>query len=137
MTDTEDSVLEFAKHAAKDRFRSIALRTELLTPDVAAAVLRSLPDEEGFEPQQIAAHLDNLPEETGQNVRIGKSAAQAFVAVAVPRDPERAFRWAQDLMASTLATSVKMNFGPDKPTDINPIRLGKAALASTRDQVGL
>ncbi len=43
---------------------------------------------------------------------------EAFLAVAIPRDPKHAFEWAHGLMAATSATSVKMNFGPSKATHI-------------------
>ncbi len=118
MIDNERLVLDFAERAARDRFRSIALRTELMTPQLAAEVLRRLPEDEGFSPQKIAAHLERLPVGTGESVIVGKSTDQAFVSVAIPYEPKGAFEWAQDLIANTSATSVKMNFGPGKATDV-------------------
>ncbi len=118
MTDNEAGVLDFAERAARDHFQNIALRTEVMSPALAAAVLRRLPEEEGFKPQDIATHLEALPEGTGAHVQLGKSASQAFLAVAIPRDPKHAFAWAHELMMATSATSVKMNFGPSKATHI-------------------
>ena len=118
MTANEQRILDFAERAARDRFYSSALRTTLMTPGLAAAVLRRLPEEDGFSPEKIAAHVERLPAGTGENVQIGKSASQAFVAVAIPRQPRRAFEWAEELMTATAATSVKMNFGPGKATNV-------------------
>ena len=118
MPEDGKQILEFAERAARDRFRTIALRTQPMTPDLAAAVLRRLPQEGGFDPQKIASHLEALPQETGEAVQVGKSASQAFVAVAIPHPADRAFAWAQQLMADTSATSLKMNLGPGKPTDV-------------------
>ena len=118
MTDNEQRILDFAERAARDRFYSSALRTTLVTPGLAAAVLRRLPEEEGFTPEKIASRIERLPEDTGENVQIGKSASQAFVAVAIPREPKLAFEWAEEMRVATSATSVKMNFGPGKATNV-------------------
>ena len=118
MTDEQERVFEFAEHAARDGFQSVAVRTELMTPHLAAAFLRRLPAEEGFNPAKIATRLQHLPNGTGKNVQLGKAASQAFLGVAIPQDPKRAFEWAQELMTATSATSVKMNFAPAKATNV-------------------
>ena len=76
MTDNEAGVLDFAEWAARDHFQNIALRTEAMSPDLAAAVLRRLSEEEGFKPQKIATHVEALRE--GTRVQLGKSASQAL-----------------------------------------------------------
>jgi hypothetical protein len=118
MTEKERRILDFVESAARDGFQSVTLRTELVTPALGAEVLRRLPGEEGFDPREIAAYLEKLPEGTGEGVQVGRSSSQAFVGVAIPRDPRHAFEWAEELMAATSATSVKMNFGPGKATHL-------------------
>ena len=93
-----------------------------MTPTLGAEVLRRLPDAEGFAPRKIAESLEKLPEGTGENVQIAKSASQASVSVAVPRNPRHAFEWADELMSATSATSAKMNFGPGKATHLKIFR---------------
>jgi hypothetical protein len=118
MTQRDRHILDFAEQAARDGFRSISLRTELVTPELAARILRLLPEGDGFDPAKIADHVQRLPEGTGENVQIGRSASQAFVAAAIPRNPRHAFEWAESLLGATGATSVKMNFGPGKATHL-------------------
>ena len=118
MTEKERRLVEFAEQAARDGFRSVALRTELITPSLAAEVLRHLPAEDGFDPAKIADFVEDLPEGTGESLALGKTSSQAYVSVAVPRNPRHAFEWAEELMAATSATSAKMNFGPGKPTHL-------------------
>jgi len=117
MTVKEEQILEFAERAARDGFRSVALRTEVLTPDLASRVLQRLPEGEGFAPEKIATHLDRLPGGSDASVRVGRSASQASLSLAIPGSPAKAFQWIEGLMGATGATSVKMNFGPGKPTD--------------------
>ena len=118
MTANEQRILDLAERAARDRSYSSALRTTPMRPALATAVLRRLPEEEGFSPEQIAAHIEQLPDDTGENVQVGKSTSQAFVAVAIPGQPKLAFGWAEKIMTTTSASSVKMNFGPGKPTNV-------------------
>ncbi len=118
MTDKGMRILDLAEQAARDGFRSIALRTEFMTPQLAAQVLRRLPAEQGFPPEKIAEHLEQLPQDTGAAVIVGKSTGQAFIIVSIPHDPRDAFEWARELIDKTAATSIKMNFGPDKATDV-------------------
>ena len=118
MTEKERRILDFAERAAQDGFRSISLRTELVTPELAARILRLLPEGDGFDPAKIAEHVQRLPEGTGENVQVGRSASQTFVAAAIPRSPRHAFEWAEGLLSATGASSVKMNFGPGKSTHL-------------------
>jgi hypothetical protein len=118
VSDKLKRLLDLVDRAATDGFRSIALRAEYITPALAAQLLRRLPAAEGFDPEKIAEHLERLPEGTGENVVIGRSASQAFVRVSVPRSPRHAFEWAEALLSTTSATGVKMNFGPGKATDL-------------------
>jgi hypothetical protein len=118
MSDKAERVLDFTERAARDGFRSIALRTDFVTPSLAARVLRRLPKGDGFDPEKIASHVERLPEGTGENVVVGRTASQAFLIVSIPRDPRHAFEWAEGLMSGTGASGVKMNFGPGKSTDV-------------------
>jgi len=118
MTDKEERILDLVERASRDGFRSIALRTEFMSPSLAARVLRRLPASEGFDPEKIAAQLERLPEGTGENVVLGRTASQAFVVVSIPRNPRHAFEWAEQMFPATGASSVKMNFGPGKATDL-------------------
>jgi hypothetical protein len=117
MTDTEQRILDFTEHAARDHFEGVALRTKPMTPSLAAAVLRRLPEERSFSPSGIATHVERLAP-GGGSVQVGKSASQAFVVAAIPGSPQQAFEWAAELMTATGAASVKMNFGPGKATHV-------------------
>lgn len=118
MTDKPQRIFELVDRAARDGFRNVALRTEYITPALAAQVFRRLPAEDGFDPAKIAEHIERLPEGTGENVVIGRTASQAFVRVSIPRSPRHAFEWAETLLGTTGASSVKMNFGAGKATDL-------------------
>lgn len=118
MTEKEERILELVDRAGRDGFRTVALRTEFLTPAVAARILRRLPAGEGFDPEKIASHVELLPEGTGESVVIGRSASQAHLTVAIPRSPRHAFEWANELMTASGASSIKMNFGPGKATHL-------------------
>ncbi len=114
----EERGLKIADYADGGGASPTDQRTNAMTPAEAAAFLRRLPEEGGFSPQKVATIVERLPEGTGQTIQFGKSSSQASLGVAIPGDPKLAFEWARELMAATLATSVKMNFGPDKPTDL-------------------
>ncbi len=118
MSDDGAPILDFAERAAQEGFQTISLRTEPMTPTLAAEVLRRLPDQEGFDPQKIASYVDELSPATGSRVQVGKTASQAFLATSIPWNPKRAFEWAFGLMTETAASSVKMNMGPGKATHV-------------------
>lgn len=114
MSEKEKRILEAARAAAA----GVSLHTEPISPSLAADVLRVLPPSEGFDPEKIARQIERLPKETSDRVQVGKSPSQAFVAASVPGTAADAFAWAQELMSATSASSVKMNFGPGKRTDV-------------------
>ncbi len=118
MTADGALILDFADRAAQEGFQTIALRTEPMTPALAGRVMRRLPEQDGFDPQKIASHIEELSPAAESRVQIGRSASQAFVAASIPWNPKRAFEWAYGLMIDSSATSVKMNIGPGKATHV-------------------
>jgi hypothetical protein len=117
-SDKRARMLDFAERAARDRFQTIALRTERLTPALAAELLRALPGAPAFDAARIAAHVEHLPEGTGESVVIARSASQAWLSTSIPRSPRHAFEWVEELVAETGASSAKLNLGPGKATDV-------------------
>ena len=114
----EERGLRIADYADGSDASSPDQRTTAMTPAEVAAFLRRLPEEGGFSPQKVATFVERLPQGTEQTLQFGRSASQASLSAAIPGDPKLAFEWARELMTATLVTSVKMNFGPDKPTDL-------------------
>ena len=118
MTADGEPILDFADRAAQEGFQTISLRTEPMTPALAGRVMRRLPEQDGFDPQKIASHIEELSPAPESRVQVGKSNSQVFVAASIPWNPKRAFEWAYGLMIDSSATSVKMNIGPGKATHV-------------------
>ena len=118
MTADGEPILDFADRAAQEGFQTISLRTEPMTPALAARVMRRLSEQDGFNPQKIASHIEELSPAPESRVQVGKSNSQVFVAASIPWNPKRAFEWAYGLMIDSSATSVKMNIGPGKATHV-------------------
>ena len=79
MTVDGEPILDFADRAAQEGFQTIALRTEPMTPALAARVMRRLSEQDGFSPQKIASNIEELSPAAESRVQVGKSNSQAFV----------------------------------------------------------
>jgi len=113
-----ERTLSAVRNAAKNEFKQTMVRSDPLSPASAAEVLRGFPARDGFDPAAVAAHVGKLPAATADAIRLGISASQMYMVVAVPGDRRAAFDWAHALLERMGASGLKMNLGRDKPTDM-------------------
>ena len=69
MTADGEPILDFADRAAREGFQTISLRTEPMTPALAARVMPRLSEQAGFSPQMIASPLAALSPAPAPRVR--------------------------------------------------------------------
>ena len=118
MSNKAARILAYLEEAARDNFETVDLRTLPMTPELASIVVRKIPASDGLEPEELAAHLHTLPADSGECVRLQKTAGQTYLAVSIPGDRRAALEWANALLENLSAASVKMNLGPRKRTDL-------------------